>query len=369
METRVKLNQLEVELGHRSYPILIGPGASEDLAHLKAKFLDDGRKIAALVDGGLLNANPSFLSNFLSDIPYLVIPSGEGSKCVESLDKGWSFLASQKIDRKAVVFVFGGGVTGDLGGFLAASYLRGIEFVQVPSTLLSMVDSSVGGKTGINLSVGKNLVGAFHQPSRVIIDLNVLSTLPSREFSAGMAEVIKYGMLGNISLYQRLLALGEPLSSDSMELGEIIYQCCADKADIVRKDEQESVLEGGRALLNLGHTFGHAIEAVAGYGNYLHGEAVSIGLVCAFRLSKKLGFCIDESEDQLLQLLKSYALPVGLFEPLSMAKLKSAMMNDKKVQKGTLRFVVMREIGHSFINDSVELKLVDEVLESIGVSK
>ena len=167
---------------------------------------------------------------------------------------GWDFLASNKIDRTGVLFVFGGGVTGDLGGFLAASYLRGIEFVQVPSTLLAMVDSSVGGKTGINLSAGKNLVGAFHQPSQVLIDLDVLSTLPIREFAAGMAEVIKYGMLGNLTLFQELLALEEPLSRDNSELGRIIYQCCADKAEIVREDERESALQGGRALLNLGHT-------------------------------------------------------------------------------------------------------------------
>ena len=155
------------------------------------------------------------------------------------------FSASNKIDRTGVLFVFGGGVTGDLGGFLAASYLRGIEFVQVPSTLLSMVDSSVGGKTGINLSAGKNLVGAFHQPSQVLIDLDVLSTLPMREFAAGMAEVIKYGMLGNLTLFQKLLALEEPLSRDNSELGRIIYQCCADKVEIVREDERESAMQGG----------------------------------------------------------------------------------------------------------------------------
>ena len=226
----------------------------------------------------------------------------------------------------------------------------------------------MGGKTGINLSAGKNLVGAFHQPSQVLIDLDVLSTLPIREFAAGMAEVIKYGMLGNLTLFQKLLALEEPLSRDNSELGRIIYQCCADKAEIVREDERESAMQGGRALLNLGHTFGHAIEAVAGYGSYLHGEAVSIGLVCAFRLSQKLGFCENESENQLIELLKSYSLPVELAQPLSMEEIKLAMMNDKKVQKGALRFVVMANIGKSFVEDSVDSKLVNEVLKSIGVS-
>lgn len=360
--------QLEVELGKKSYPIKIGSGVSIHLNQLKDQLIAERRKIAALVDNGLANANHSFLNNFLSDVPFLNVPAGEDSKCVEWLNKGWDFLASNKIDRTGVLFVFGGGVTGDLGGFLAASYLRGIEFVQVPSTLLAMVDSSVGGKTGINLSAGKNLVGAFHQPSQVLIDLDVLSTLPIREFAAGMAEVIKYGMLGNLTLFQKLLALEEPLSRDNSELGRIIYQCCADKAEIVREDERESAMQGGRALLNLGHTFGHAIEAVAGYGSYLHGEAVSIGLVCAFRLSQKLGFCENESENQLIELLKSYSLPVELAQPLSMEEIKLAMMNDKKVQKGALRFVVMANIGKSFVEDSVDSKLVNEVLKSIGVS-
>ncbi len=360
--------ELEVELGKKSYPIKIGSGVSVHLNQLKDQLIAERRKIAAVVDAGLANANHAFVNKFLSDIPCLKVPAGEDSKCVEWLKKGWDFLASNKIDRTGVLFVFGGGVTGDLGGFLSASYLRGIEFVQVPSTLLAMVDSSVGGKTGINLSAGKNLVGAFHQPSQVLIDLDVLSTLPMREFAAGMAEVIKYGMLGNLTLFQKLLALEEPLSRDNSELGSIIHQCCSDKAEIVREDERESALQGGRALLNLGHTFGHAIEAAAGYGSYLHGEAVSIGLVCAFRLSKKLGYCENEREDKIIELLESYSLPVELAEPLSMEKIKLAMMNDKKVQKGALRFVVMENIGKSFVEDSVDSKLVNEVLKSIGVS-
>ena len=366
MVEKARCKELEVELGDRSYSILIGSGLSAELTDLKEQFLEERRKVVAVVDEGLVQAKHSFLDNFLSDIPHLLIPSGEDSKCVEWLNKGWDFLASNKVDRSGILFVFGGGVTGDLGGFLAASYLRGIEFIQVPSTLLAMVDSSVGGKTGINLLAGKNLVGAFHQPSKVLIDLDVLRTLPDREFSAGMAEVIKYGMLGNSTLYQKLVDLDQLLTSKSSELTDIIFQCCADKARIVREDERESALQGGRALLNLGHTFGHAIEAVAGYGKYLHGEAVSIGLVCAFRLSKKLGFCENESIDQLINLLKGYSLPVALSHSLSMEDLKSAMLNDKKVKNGTLRFVVMRKIGKSFVEDSVEVAMVDEVLNSIG---
>lgn len=365
MELPDQFKSLEVELENRSYPIRIGSGCS-DILELRERLLGEGRKIAVLVDEGLAKANPNFVDVFLNGVPSLKIPSGEDSKCVDWLSKGWDFLASNKIDRSSVLIVIGGGVTGDLGGFLAASYLRGIEFVQVPTTLLAMVDSSVGGKTGINLCTGKNLVGAFHQPSQVHIDMQVLNTLPKREFAAGMAEIIKYGMLGNVSLYQKLVELPEILTPHHPELSAIIYQCCAAKARIVRDDEKESASQGGRALLNLGHTFGHAIEAVAGYGKYLHGEAIAIGLVCAFRLSQRLGLCADDSEDQLLGLFKRYNLPVELNQPLGKENLTNAMFNDKKVQKGTLRFVIMKKIGHSFIEDFVDLQMVEDVIESVG---
>lgn len=357
---------LKVELGDRSYPIEIGKGYIDSLIAFKNKLIEGRRRVAVVIDAGLAESHPTTIGKFSHDIPTLKIPSGEDSKSVKWLAKGWEFLASNKIDRTGVLFVFGGGVTGDLGGFLAASYLRGIDFVQVPTTLLAMVDSSVGGKTGINLPAGKNLVGSFHQPIHVFIDLDFLDTLPKREFSAGMAEVIKYGMLGKFSLFQNLIQLKETLSPQSVELPEIIHQCCSEKAKIVRGDERESASKGGRALLNLGHTFAHAIEAVAGYGQYLHGEAVAIGLVCAFRLSQKLGYCADESINDLLTLLTSYDLPIELSEPLLTRKLIDAMMNDKKVNKGTLRFVVMEKMGHSFVDKTVDLNLVAEILETIG---
>lgn len=366
MKIKIEHQRLEVELGDRSYEISIGFGCRNTLTEHKANLQQDGRKIVALVDNGLSEANPSFINEFVCDLPHLKIPSGEESKSSEWLCRGWDFLASNKIDRTSVIFVFGGGVSGDLGGFLAASYLRGIDFIQVPTTLLSMVDSSVGGKTGINLSAGKNLVGAFHQPSQVIIDLEVLKTLPPREFSAGMAEVIKYGMLGNASLFQKLVSLPQALSPEHPELSAIVHQCCLDKSRIVRDDEKESLIQGGRALLNLGHTFGHAIEATAGYGSYLHGEAVAIGLVCAYRLSCKLGLCENESENVLLELLARYNLPIELTSQLSLDRLLSAMMNDKKVHKGALRFVVMDKIGSSHVENSVDIEVVSEILQSIG---
>ena len=358
--------RLEVELGDRSYSITIGRNLCMSLCESKDKLIAEGRKVIALVDQGLAETNTALVKEFLSDIPYFEIQSGERSKSVEWLSKGWDFLASHKIDRTGVLFVLGGGVSGDLGGFLAASYLRGIEFVQVPTTLLAMVDSSVGGKTGINLTAGKNLVGAFHQPKKVFIDLDLLSSLPAREFSAGMAEVIKYGMLGNTPLYKKLSDLPENLSYQNQELSNIVYHCCLDKATIVRDDERESDSKGGRALLNLGHTFAHAIEAVAGYGQYLHGEAVAIGLVCAFRLSQKLGFCGNDSESQLLTLLKRYNLPTELNQSLPAEGLLESMRSDKKVHKGFLRFIIMKKIGRSFIEESVDLKYITEVLESVG---
>ena len=230
-----------------------------------------------------------------------------------------------------------------------------------------MVDSSVGGKTGINLVSGKNLVGAFHQPKGVFTDLKVLSTLPDREFSAGMAEVIKYGMIGNRILYDRILKLRTPLSANSPELLELILMCCSEKASVVQADEKENADGlGGRALLNLGHTFAHAIEAIAGYGQYLHGEAVSIGLVCALRLSKSIGLCSDDPDSELINLLKSYHLPVELSKTLPLPDLMEKMKSDKKVHRGKLRFVVMNEIGNAFVKELEDLQEVEKVWRSVG---
>jgi 3-dehydroquinate synthase len=358
--------QLDVDLGERSYPIYIGENQQHRLLHVKEELISECRKVVVLIDQGLLDAHPSFTDEFLRGVPYLKIPSGESSKSIEWLKKSWDFLASEKVDRSSLLVAIGGGVTGDLGGFVAASYLRGVDFIQVPTTLLAMVDSSVGGKTGINLTAGKNLVGAFHQPTQVIIDLSVLSSLPKREFSAGIAEVLKYGLLGNVSLYQFFKDFEKPLNPSSPELSGVIYKCCLDKAKIVQNDETESAEQGGRALLNLGHTFAHAFEAVAGYGRYLHGEAVSIGLVCAFRLSQKMGFCEGDSEHELLEVLEDYDLPTSLTAPLSVSDLMEAMQNDKKVHKGEMRFVLMKEIGSSFVEKFVNPNLVSEVLKSIG---
>ena len=234
-------------------------------------------------------AQSPWLDAALPGVKRLEIPSGESSKCFQQLERGCDFLAAERVDRAGAVFAIGGGVTGDLGGFIAASYLRGIDFYQVPTTLLSMVDSSVGGKTGINLKAGKNLVGAFHQPQAVFADVESLQTLPAREFASGMAEVIKHGLLADRELFEILESLDPPLHPGHPSLATIVRRNCGIKAGVVQADETEQAASGGRALLNLGHTFGHAIEAVAGYGEYLHGEAIAIGLVLAVQLSVEQG--------------------------------------------------------------------------------
>ncbi|HRJ48461.1 MAG TPA: 3-dehydroquinate synthase family protein, partial [Opitutaceae bacterium] len=243
--------------------------------------------MAVLTDAHLRAVQGKALGEMFGEAPMLAVEAGENAKSITTLGRVLEFLAEQRLDRGGVLFAVGGGVIGDLGGFAAASYLRGIGFYQVPTTLLAMVDSSVGGKTGINLDAGKNLAGAFHQPRGVFIATDLLRTLPAREFAAGMAEVIKYGLLGDAELFAQLER--RLLTVDSPGLAEVIRRCCALKARIVEADERELAQEGGRALLNLGHTFGHAIEQVAGYGTYLHGEAVAIGLNAAAQLSVKLG--------------------------------------------------------------------------------
>ena len=243
------------------------------------------------------------------------------------------------------VAAFGGGVVGDLSGFVAASYMRGVDFYQIPTTLLAAVDSSVGGKTGVNIPEGKNLVGAFHQPKAVYTDSAFLKSLPKRQFAAGMAEVVKCAVLGDAELFGRLAARGKPMEFDSPELGDAVVSSCKLKAKIVAEDERETSPNGGRALLNLGHTFGHAIERNAGYGKYLHGEAVSIGTVMAAVLSRRLGLIGDAQVDAIARLLQSENLPVSLAERISADDFIDAMHGDKKALAGALRFVTILDIG------------------------
>jgi 3-dehydroquinate synthase len=300
------------------------------------------------------------------EVPVLTLEAGEASKSLIGFGRALDFLAGHKLDRGGVLFAVGGGVIGDLGGFAAASYLRGIDYVQVPTTLLAMVDSSVGGKTGINLAAGKNLVGAFHQPRAVFISTQLLATLPAREFAAGMAEVIKYGLLGDRGLFDDLERT--PLTVGDGRLADVVRRCCALKARIVEADERETAAEGGRALLNLGHTFGHAIENVAGYGTYLHGEAVAIGLCAAARLSQKLGYITADEVGRVQRVVAAHALPTRLVAPLAYEALVGAMTRDKKVRAGGLRFVVLRRLGEAATQSDVPLELVRESLQEVGAA-
>ena len=334
---------LTVNLGERSYSISIGSDLRGVIQAQVADLVKAGRKIAVLTDRTIAARQAEALLAMFGAAPMLVVAAGEETKSVAELGRVLEFLAAQGLDRTGVLVTVGGGVIGDLGGFAAASYLRGIEFIQVPTTLLAMVDSSVGGKTGINLTAGKNLAGAFHQPRGVFIDTQFLATLAPREFAAGAAEIIKYGLLGDAALLAQLERA--PLPATSANLPAVIRRCCELKARIVEADERELAADGGRALLNLGHTFGHAIEQVAGYGTYLHGEAVAIGLGAAARLAQKLGSLSAADVARVDAVVAAHALPIRLRAPLALPALLAVMARDKKVRAGLPRFVVLQKLG------------------------
>ncbi|MDD3179784.1 MAG: 3-dehydroquinate synthase [Opitutaceae bacterium] len=355
---------LTVNLQERSYPILFGADLGRDIRARVAALSEGGGRVAVLTDQQIATRQQASLQTLFGDVPKLVLPPGEGTKSLDELGRVLDFLAEQKLDRQSALFTVGGGVIGDLGGFAASCYLRGIDFYQVPTTLLAMVDSSVGGKTGINLRAGKNLAGAFHQPRGVFIATNFLSTLPPREFAAGMAEVIKCGLLGDSTLFTQLE--GGVLEPADASLPSIIRRCCAIKAGIVAADERELAAEGGRALLNLGHTYGHAVEQVTGYGAYLHGEAVAIGLAGAARLSQKLGLLPAAAVARVERTVALHRLPVRLREALPLAALMQAMTRDKKVRAGALRFVLLRMLGEAFTHTVTDSAAVEAVWRELG---
>jgi 3-dehydroquinate synthase len=351
---------LQVHLGDRSYPILFG----EDLAAEVRARVDSGRRLAVITDRNVADLQASALKSVFGDAPALVIPSGEESKSVPQLGSALDFLASCELDRSGAVFAVGGGVVGDLAGFAAASYLRGIDYYQVPTTLLAMVDSSVGGKTGINLKAGKNLAGAFHQPRGVFVSTDFLKTLPAREFAAGMAEVIKTALLGDRSLFEDLER--STLVAGDRRVPSTVRRCCEIKARIVEADEHERAEAGGRALLNLGHTFGHAVERVAGYGAYLHGEAVAVGLSAAARLSKKLGLIDELAVARVEAALSAHGLPTRLRSPLGVRDLMAAMARDKKTRAGLPRFVVLKSLGEAVVRADVPAEAVEAAWREVG---
>lgn len=356
---------LTVNLGLRSYPIHFGAELASSVRAQVTTLTTSGRRVTVITDTNVADKLDAARRAMFGDTPTLTVAAGEGSKSLDTLGLALDFLAEHKLDRGGAVFAFGGGVIGDLAGFAAASWLRGVDFYQVPTTLLAMVDSSVGGKTGINLAAGKNLVGAFHQPKGVFIASDLLHTLPTREFAAGCAEIIKAGLLGDAELFVQLDDAPLTLASPD-RLSQTIRRCCALKARVVEADEFETAKDGGRALLNLGHTFGHAIEQVTGYGTYLHGEAVAIGLCAAARLSEKMGMISAADVARVQKTVAAHALPTRLRAPLTLVDLMAAMARDKKVRAGKLRFVVLKSLGEVVTRDDVPPAMAEACFREVG---
>jgi 3-dehydroquinate synthase len=292
----------------------------------------------------------------------IIVPAGETAKSLKSVQSCYDQLAAHRLERKSFIVALGGGVVGDLAGFVAATYLRGVSFVQVPTTLLAQVDSSVGGKTGVNLKAGKNLVGAFYQPRLVLCDLDTLRILPEREFRAGLAEVVKYGIIYDAKLFAQLERdLPKILKRDTKTLSEIIARCCEIKAEVVAQDETEI---GRRAILNFGHTIGHAIENSSGYGKFLHGEAISIGQVAATKLSRKILGLPARDVERIEKLFVQAGLPIQIkLNSTERKKLFAAMKLDKKVTGGEIKFVLAKKIGKVVWNQRVPENLISQVLE------
>lgn len=350
---------IRVELSERSYDIRIGRGILDKaglfvVERLKGKqavvITDDnvrkphGEKVVASLAAGGIRAET------------LVIPAGEETKSAEQAAALWNRLLELGADRKTFVVAVGGGVVGDLAGFVAATYARGIPFIQIPTTLMAQVDSSVGGKVGINLPLAKNLVGAFWQPAGVLIDLAALDTLPEREYRSGLAEVVKYGVILDEEFFKYLEShVAEINARDNAVLSHVIRRSCELKAQVVAVDEHEEI--GLRAVLNYGHTFCHAIETVSGYGKFLHGEAVSIGMVCASRLAELVGRIGGELTTRQVKLLTSLGLPTTM-TGLDLEALMAAMQRDKKAEHGRLRFVLPSRLGHVELVGGVDAALV-----------
>lgn len=341
------MHELNVALGARAYPILIGPGLMDRSDEITGRL--PSKRVAVVSN---VVVAPLYLERLIKPLQALgvhvtqvILPDGETYKQWDSLNHIYDVLLAERCDRTTAIIALGGGVIGDLAGFAAATYQRGVPFIQVPTTLLAQVDSSVGGKTGINHPRGKNMVGAFWQPRLVLADTDTLNTLPDRELSAGMAEVIKYGLIRDLPFLEWLEGHMEALMAREAEaLSFAIERSCANKAEVVAGDELETAKEGGRALLNLGHTFGHAIETGIGYGEWLHGEAVAAGTMMAAELSRRLGWLADSDVERVERLLVRAGLPVR-GPKLGATRYLDLMGHDKKVIAGRLRLVLLKQLG------------------------
>ena len=343
---------LSVELGDRSYPIYIGNGLLQQAEllrqHITGKqvMVVTNDTIAPLYLNSVLEALESLHIDGLQ-VDRLLLPDGEQHKHLDTVSLIWDHLLRQRHNRTTTLIALGGGVVGDMTGYAAAAYQRGVNFIQIPTTLLSQVDSSVGGKTGVNHPLGKNMIGAFHQPQCVIIDTQTLQTLPVRELSAGLAEVIKYGLISEPDFFDWLEHnILELRQLTPRSISQAIYQSCACKAHIVAADERE---QGQRAVLNFGHTFGHAIETEMGYGNWLHGEAVGAGMAMAADLSCRLGWISEAQLLRIQRLLQASGLPFWGPEEMRADAYLRHMQVDKKVTDGTMRLILLRQLGEAIV--------------------
>ena len=357
-----EMQTVNVDLGERSYPIRIGKGLLEQADLFRPHIR--GRQVCIVSNETVAPLYLERLKRTLSgyELSEVILPDGEEYKTLDYVAVIYDALLEARFERSGTLVALGGGVIGDMCGFAAATYQRGVNFIQVPTTLLSQVDSSVGGKTGVNRALGKNMVGAFYQPQCVIADTDTLQTLPERELCAGLAEVIKYGLINNagfhVWLKQNMSGL---LARQPSELAQAIRISCEEKAEIVAQDEKES---GIRATLNLGHTFGHAIETAMGYGTWLHGEAVGTGMVMAADLSMRLGLITPEQAGEVKQVVVSAGLPVEPPASISPEQYLQLMSRDKKAEQGAIRFVLLDKIGHAIIRSDIDQNELQHTLEA-----
>ena len=361
-----EIHSVPVPLENRAYRIHIGAGILSQLGRFAGELgAEFGQRCAVITDS---NVAPLYSESVLTSLKrdgylptLIIVPAGEASKAVNVVERVCDEMIAAGLDRKSWVVALGGGVVGDLAGFVAAIYFRGVPFVQIPTTVIAQVDSAVGGKTGVNATHGKNLIGAFHQPRFVLADVTTLQTLPPREFNEGVAEIVKHAAIRDRSLLE---PLGTPnLQFEPEVLAQVIRRNVEIKAAIVAGDEYET--KGLRALLNFGHTVGHAIENAAGYGRFLHGEAISLGLVAACRLSVRKAGLAPEDCQLLLDTLARFQLPLRLPEDISTESLMSALRTDKKFAQGQVRFVLCPRLGEAFVSSDVTLEDIREAVEGL----
>jgi len=354
-------SKIDVPLGTRTYPIHIGHGILKNVAILDKIVLS--KQVIILSDATVANLYLNTVKNQLHNkvCSEFIISPGEEAKSLDNFEKIISFMLEKKINRSATIIALGGGVVGDLAGFVAATYQRGISYLQIPTTLLAQVDSSVGGKTAVNHSLGKNMIGAFHQPIAVIADTEALETLTKRDFSAGIAEVIKYGLIKDHSFLKWITEnVCSILAQDHDSLNYIVKSSCQIKSAIVKMDERENDI---RAILNLGHTFGHAIETFQGYGNWLHGEAVATGMAMAAKMSSRLGYITDINVEDITTLLEKCGLPTEPPKEMTPDDFLTLMSRDKKNLGDKIRLVLLKNMGEAFITEDYPERILIDILK------